>query len=151
MVSTQTSRQRIMDAIELATNQIQLASHLQELIDFDYSDLEVEEDDDKRTKILEKIQKNKLLLDWAVWMRRDTMSYIQDKIENLGQDYWCAFKHALWARWYAQEVYYATRDDKSEQLYKRAKELLMMVLSQFLWLELSKCWRCIEDSLQSKK
>ena len=55
-----------MDAIELATNQIQLASHLQELIDFDYSDLEVEEDDDKRTKILEKIQKNKLLLDWAV-------------------------------------------------------------------------------------
>lgn len=55
MVSSQTSRQRVMDAIELATNQIQLASHLQELIDFDYSDLEIEENDDKRRDILKKI------------------------------------------------------------------------------------------------
>ena len=95
MVSTQTSRQRIMDAIELATNQIQLASHLQELIDFDYSDLEVEENDDKRTKIIERIQKNNLMLQHAVSLRRDVMSHIQAKVENFDQDYRCAFKHAL--------------------------------------------------------
>jgi len=74
----QTSRQWVMDLIEAIINQIQLASHLQELIDFEESDNLV----------------NKFLLDQSVKLRRDMMSQLP--VEN--QDYRCALKHAL-ASW----------------------------------------------------
>jgi hypothetical protein len=65
----QTSRQWVMDLIEAIINQIQLASHLQELIDFEESDNLV----------------NKFLLDQSVKLRRDMMSQLP--VEN--QDYRC--------------------------------------------------------------
>lgn len=72
----QTSRHYIFDAIEFCVNQIQLASHLQELIDYDYSDLQIE-DDDKRPPIEQRMFVNKMLLDDAIAMRRDMMTKIQ--------------------------------------------------------------------------
>lgn len=52
-----------------------------------------------------------MMLNQAISMRRDVMTYIQNKFEEYDKDYRCALKHSLASRGYSQEVYYATGDE----------------------------------------
>jgi len=138
-----TSRMYILDLVEAIINQIQLASHCQELLHFYSAELQRTTDDVYWWMM--DIQQD--LLDKAVDMRRVMMEKL--KTENSDEKMWCSLKHALSAYWFMLEVSYANKTDLAYKiLAHQAYEQLMKVLSIFMWLdEIVTCGRCLCDQI----
>ena len=138
-----TSREYIYDLMEAITNQIQIASHLQELITNDRSDFNIDKDN---KEILSRISINAMLLEQSISIRRDMMKKLEQEFSS-DHKYWCLFKHALASRWFSLEVTYANNDYVT--ISQRVSEQMFMIVSQFLWTKLTNCWRCLLDSISN--
>lgn len=124
-----TSRQPIIDIVELITNLIASTSHLQELIDW-------EEDVDRKDELQQQLYE-------LVDMRRAIMKEIQCKDNK----YWCSLKHAIAQRGFAIEILYATRDMFRQDVVDSLTKYMYKTLSAYMWLEISDCGRCLADQL----
>lgn len=128
---TTTSRQPIIDIIELIANLIASASHLQEMI-------ENEEDFDKRDEYTNQLYE---LID----IRREVMKQIECK-DNTWR---CSLKHSI-AQWnYALEVYYADRNKNNEDIVSALTKYMYTVISRYMGVDVVNCSRCLEDQILS--
>lgn len=128
-----TSRQPIIDMIELIANLIASASHLQEMI-------ENEEDLDKKDEYTNQLYE---LID----IRREVMKQIECK-DNTWR---CSLKHSI-AQWnYALEIYYADRNKNNEDIVSALTKYMYTVISRYMWVEISDCSRCIMDAITHHK
>lgn len=143
----QTSRARLIDAVELIANDIAQASHIQEKINNIEQDLELWEWDEKG--LLVKKQDLILLLSDVVKRRRDTMTTIKEAFPEWDGDFWCSLKHAIASYWYATELYYA--NENFYPIQRSSYETMIEVISSFIWVEITSCWRCLHDQLLSNK
>ena len=126
---TTTSRQPIIDIIELIANLIASASHLQEMI-------ENEEDLDIRDEYTNQLYE---LID----IRREVMKQIECK-DNKWR---CSLKHAI-AQWnYALEIYYAERTKQNEDIVSALTKYMYTVISRYMGVEIVDCSRCLIDAL----
>lgn len=130
---TTTSRQPIIDIIELIANLIASASHLQELI-------ESEEDLNKKDEYIEQLYE---LID----IRREVMKQIECK-DNTWR---CSLKHAIAQRWYVVEIYYTERTHEREELLSVLTKYMYKTISRYMWVEISDCSRCLADALANNK
>lgn len=124
-----TSRQPIMDMIELISNLIASASHLQELIDW-------EEDLDRKDELQQQLYN-------LVDMRRAIMKEIQCKDNK----YWCSLKHAIAQRWFAIEVLYAERNIFRQEVVDWLTKFMYQTISAYMWLDIVDCGRCLADRM----
>lgn len=141
-----TSRMYVLDLVEAIINQIQLASHCQELLHFYFTEFKKEED----KKFLELMDIQQELLDDSLIMRREMMNRL--KTETSDVKYWCSLKHAMSAYWFSLEVHYANPDDfQFKYMAQKTYEQMMIVLSLFMGLpEIVTCWRCLCDQIIEK-
>lgn len=150
MDKKQTSRGRILDAVNLMCEQVAIASHCQELINIYTIDIKTFEEwkwvtvEDLTNKLM--IQKN--ILEKSVSMRRSIMSKIAE-MHPWDHHVRCSLKHALWLYQFATEVLYANPDDifwiKQQQ---ECYEIMIGVLWLFCGVkEFVTCGRCLEDEL----
>lgn len=147
---TQTSRQWILDAVELIANLIAMSSHAQELINIytiDFNGASESEQDD----IISKINEQKIFLSEANRIRRNYMSALEKEF-GAEKQLWCEFKHAVGTYGFACEVYAANPSNPVlEGGQQDCYELMNKVISAFLNLdELLPCGRCLADKLNSK-
>lgn len=127
----QTSRHRILDAVELIGNLIASASHYQELI------TAVDQSEEKVVQYTEQLKR-------VVALRRDIMS----QLEKQDDEVWCLLKHSIAQYTYATELYYANFDSPFFQYaQEECSSLMYETLSQFLGMEIVKCGRCLNDEL----
>ena len=141
-----TSRMYVLDLVEAITNQIQFASHCQELLHFYYT--EYNKNEDKLFIWLMEIQQD--LLDNSIIIRRRMMERL--KTETTDEKMRCSLKHAISAYWFALETHYANPDDfEYKYLAQLTYEQMMKCLSIFMWLpEIVTCWRCLCDQILEK-
>lgn len=124
-----TSRQPIIDIVELISNLIASASHLQELI-------ENEEDLDKKDEYTNQLYE---LIDIRRWI----MQQIECKDKNLR----CSLKHSIWQRGFAIEIYYATHDEFWKDVMIALTKYMYKTLSAYMGLEIVDCSRCVADQV----
>ena len=143
----QTSRMYVLDLVEAIINQIQFASHCQELLHFYYTEYNKENNPvfiwlmDIQTDLLEK----------SIKLRRDMMEKL--KTDNTDKMMRCSLKHAMATYGFALEVHYANPEDLPyRHLAQQAYEQMIMVLSIFLWVpEIVTCGRCLCDQITEQK
>lgn len=147
------SRHAVMEVVEIIANYIALQSHYTELYqnkitDLSNPDLFTEEDIVKlqdeaadfwteRTEVLNK--------------RRAAMRILKSMAVDCDEQRWCEMKHKIWVYQFTQEL--VDTDPDNEEYINLAEESyasMVKTLSQFLWVEIATCWRCILDSLQWK-
>lgn len=148
----QTSRQYILDLVEVIINQIQMSSHLQELINVSSIDMKSYIDEGKHDEALTENKKYieyKYLLEDSIKIRRDSMEKLMKEFKG-NYKYRCLFKHSLSSYWFMTEVQYATKwtyDTLQQDCY----EQMIKIISMFLELdEIVTCWRCAMDMLEDK-
>lgn len=130
---TTTSRQPIIDIIELIANLIASASHLQEMI-------ENEEDLDIKDEYTNQLYE---LID----IRREVMKQIECK----NNTWRCSLKHAI-AQWnYALEIYYADRNKQNEDIVSALTKYMYTIISRYMGVDVVDCSRCLADSLANNK
>ena len=122
-----TSRMYILDLIEAIINQIQLASHCQELLHFYYTEYQAKKD----TTLLSLMDIQQELLDNSIEIRRGMMKKLET--ESTDKKMWCSVKHSLSAYGFALEVLYANPEDfEFKYLAQQTYEQLMKILSLFI-------------------
>jgi tRNA A37 threonylcarbamoyladenosine dehydratase len=84
-----TSRMYVLDLIEAITNQIQLASHCQELLHYYFIEYQKKQD----PLLIEYMDIQQELLDDSIEIRRRMMNKL--KTENSDEKMWCTLKHAI--------------------------------------------------------
>lgn len=84
-----TSRMYILDLIEAIINQIQFASHCQELLHYYFTEYQKLQD----PLLMDVMDTQQELLDSSIKIRRDMMERL--KTENGDEKMWCSLKHAL--------------------------------------------------------
>lgn len=89
-----TSREAILDSIELISNQIALASHCQELINTYTIDYEKEKYQSEKDKIIKKIDQQFSILTKSIDMRRELTNQIKSEFDTEPK-LWCSFKHGI--------------------------------------------------------
>ena len=124
-----TSRQPIMDMIELIANLIASVSHLQELIDWEEN---LERKDELQQQLYELVD-----------VRRTIMKEIQCKDNK----YRCSLKHAIAQWWFAIEVLYATRDELWKDIVDSLTKYMYKTISAYMGIEIVDCSRCLQDRL----
>lgn len=136
----------ILDLVEAIINQIQIASHCQELLHFYF--IEYKKSEDKTFIELMDIQQD--ILDNSIKIRRDMMEQL--KMEGWDEKMWCSVKHAFAAYWFSLEVHYAKPDNFAYKfLAQQTYEQMITILSLFVWVpEIVTCWRCLCDQLIEK-
>ena len=153
MGNKDSSRHAVMEVIEIIANLQALQSHYTELYqnrvtDLSHPELFTEEEVAKfqeeaagfweeRTKVLNK--------------RRDVMRILKAMAVDCDEQRWCEMKHKIWVYQFTQEL--VDTDPDNEEYINLAEESytsMVKTLSQFLWVEIATCWRCILDSLQWK-
>lgn len=133
----QTSRSRVLDGVEMIGQLLALNSHLQEICDSYWKSDEVSDEELESCK-------------WMIRMNNSVRRGIMDKIKTENSDHkrWCAVKHSIFAYELSCEVMYANVWDEDIANYQSmCAENMYNILSRFLWLEVTLCWRCINDEL----
>ena len=125
-----TSRVPLWDIIETIANLIASASHLQELIS---AEAETEENKDRY---------NDMLLELV-----DIRRAIMDQLPKWDTKVWCNVKHAIAQWWFALEIYYAERTDFWKDIVDWLSKYMYKIISEYLGMEISDCWRCINDMI----
>ena len=143
----QTSRLRVLDAVELIANQIAIGSHCQELINEYMADYDLEPTEDLRIKLLH--QQN--LLWQSISLRRMIMDNLLQSFEESDKNFRCSFKHAVASYMFATEcAHISCQNIWWEVIQQRAYYQMIQVLSLFLGIEPQLCWRCLQDILHDK-
>ena len=133
----QTSRNWLVDGIELIWQLLAINSHWQELLNSAEDYVTVEE-----KELMQSI------VDTNNSMRRQLMQQIFDTFE-WDHKYWCLVKHTIFAYELSCELLYsdplnktfiATQQECSETMYK--------VLSKFIWTDVVTCWRCLNEIIE---
>lgn len=151
MSLSQTSRDSILDTIDLISNLASVPSHSQEVLrelrkEFEITGLDETKENIEILEILE--------LD-SLKLRRDIMTQILEELDG-DSKYWCLMKHLIVSYGLSQELLQANYSNKSEEKYKnftdRSFQLLLVGLKLFLKLpEIPTCSRCLSDATQSIK
>jgi len=144
----QTSRWRLLDAVNLMAENIALASHYQELLNVYRFDVDNAADELQILELNTKIENINTLLSSCIKIRRDIMSEI-DRQFQWDKQIWCAFKHSVWSYQYATECLYANQESLfRKDMQQKCYEDMVSVLWLFCGLkELIACSRCLEDQL----
>ncbi len=149
MENKNSSRWRVLDAIELMVNQIAIVSHCQEVINeltIEYNSVSDPED---VTQVLRDIVTYEEVLTNALESRRDIQKMLMDEFSG-NKKAWCLFKHAVAAYWYATEVKDATPD--AVRIQQKAYEDMIRIAGIFFWVEVeTDCARCLFDQLLISK
>lgn len=144
----QTSRLRVLDAVELIANQIALSSHCQELINELMSDYELEPTEDLSIKI----KNQQSILAQSIRLRRMVMENLLVSFESSDKELRCTFKHAVASYMYATECAHVSGQNIwREDIQQRAYIQMIQVLSMFLGVEVQLCGRCLQDILSYKQ
>ena len=144
----QTSRLRVLDAVELIANQIAISSHCQELINELMSDYELEPTEELSTKI----KNQQSILAQSIGLRRMVMDNLLVSFESSDKELRCTFKHAVASYMYATECAHVSGQNIwRETIQQRAYLQMIQVLSMFLGIEPQLCGRCLQDILSDKQ
>lgn len=144
----QTSRLRVLDAVELIANQIAISSHCQELINELMSDYELEPTEELSTKI----KNQQSILAQSIGLRRMVMDNLLVSFESSDKELRCTFKHAVASYMYATECSHVSGQNIwRETIQQRAYLQMIQVLSMFLGIEPQLCGRCLQDILSDKQ
>lgn len=143
----QTSRLRVLDAVELIANQIAIGSHCQELINEYMTDYELEPTEELKQKIIN--QQN--IFAQALSLRRSIMENILQIFEWSDKNQRCLFKHAVASYMFATECKDAATSICREDIQQKAYYQMLQVLSMFLGVEPQLCGRCLQDILFAKQ
>ena len=136
----QSSRSRIVDAVEYIANNIAMASHLQELIN--------SSDNEEVTSEMIAIARPRIQS--LNKSRRELMWEIRD-LYNGNMHLWCALKHAIAMYGYATELLYADTENVAfARIQQWASETMYETLSQFIGEEVTTCGRCFNDELDKE-
>lgn len=151
MSLAQTSRDSILDTIDLISNLAATPSHSQELLRELRKEFEITGQLETETKIqeIEQIEKE------SINIRRDLMTLLLEELQG-DSKFWCLTKHLIASYGLSQELlqaYYGTQNEsKYKSITDRVFNILLLDLKFFLSLpEIPTCSRCLSDSLQSKK
>jgi hypothetical protein len=82
------------------------------------------------------------------------MESLFNAVENWNHQYWCLFKHALWAYQYATECLYANLWNPWiwNEICVKSYTNLIAIANKFLWWDwIETCWRCLADKFESNK
>ena len=138
----QTSRNRLIDAIEYIANLIAYSSHLQELIDWYWTNWDI---------LLEDFHFAVAELESSIQDRRDMMQLIKDQFKG-NEKIWCKVKHAIAWYWYMTEILYADlNNSKIKELHESASKRMYRTVSKFIWWEVVACWRCLSEQIEVLK
>lgn len=133
----QSSRSRIVDAVEYIANNIAMISHLQEVINSGDNEEVTEEMISIARPRIQDLNES----------RRELMTEIK-KLYNGNMHLWCALKHSIAMYGYATELLYANPDNIAfAKIQQWASETMYETLSQFIWQEVTTCWRCFNDEI----
>ena len=143
----QTSRLRVLDAVELIANQIAIGSHCQELINEYITDYELEPSEELKQKIIN--QEN--ILAQSISMRRMVMENLLEIFESSDKNMRCTFKHAVASYMFATECVQAATSICRSDVQQKAYLQMIQVLSMFLGVEPQLCGRCLQDILSGKQ
>lgn len=135
----QTSRHRLLDAVELIWQQCALVSHCQEIIDSYWTSEEVTIED---VTLAEETIIN------CNSVRRNIMQNIllHFKWNKL---YWCQVKHSVFAYELSCELLYADWNNISFlENQRKCAENMYKILSKFINQDVVVCWRCLNDALE---
>jgi hypothetical protein len=84
-------------------------------------------------------------------LRKVAMNVLKDLSPNYNHRYWCLVKHTIASYQYACELWDTDRDNRTYQsLVLDCAQLMYKMLSQFMWVDLATCWRCLHDELEDK-
>lgn len=143
----QTSRLRVLDAVELIANQIAISSHCQELINEFMSDYDLEPTEELKQKIIDQ----QSILSQSITMRRMVMENLLETFESSDKNLRCTFKHAVASYMFATECAHAMTAICREDIQQRAYLQMIQILSMFLGIEPQLCGRCLQDILLGKQ
>ena len=148
----ETSRHRLLDAIECIKNLEAVVSHCNEIRDA-YYDAYMREDpelpENRANGIVNKYELCGRIKQIAIKSRRKIMKKIYNFFDdNSDHEFRCLFKHTVSAKQFIDEVDDATDVlffDESQELYK----MMSLAISGFLWEKPQTCARCLLDDLLS--
>jgi len=144
----QTSRLRILDAVELIANQIAIVSHCQEIINELMADYETEPSE----KLQQQLMDQQSIMHQANTIRRMAMDSLLNSSDETDKNQWCVFKHAVWSYMFAMECSHVLwQSIDRANIQERAYMQMLQVLSMFLGVEPQLCWRCLADILTNNK
>lgn len=153
MPENNTQRWPAVDVLELVANLIATYSHIFEI----YNENEVyikwlQETwwEEFETRLWEMELLEEMIAD-AYRLRKTAMNVLKDLSPNYNHKRWCVSKHLIGAYQYACELWDTDRDNEVyQQLVLDTTQLMYKALSQFMWVELATCWRCLSDSIEDK-
>lgn len=145
--SSQTSRDIVLDLVELITNQIALVSHLTELyidkakLAKETANIEIESESES---ILNQMIK-------ATKIRRNLMSELANSFPDNNHYYWCSLKHCIASYGFMCEILNAQPNNKNYQgMVVEVADQMIEIISKYLNIEITTCARCLSDMLAEK-
>ena len=136
-----TSRHRILDAIECIKNCEAIVSHCNEIMD------SIHDNVSKNDKAYDKYMNLNHMREIATNTRRKVMRKVFSSFDKADHEYWCILKHAVAAKWFIDEVVAADEDwlwsTEPQELY----QLMSLAISSFIWEKPQLCARCMADDL----
>ena len=147
----ETSRHRLLDAIECIKNCEAIVSHCNEIMDSYYDKYNETEDiwDPKPSPVVRKYESCSKMKAMATKIRRRMMKKIFDRFEDADHDYRCILKHAASVKQFADEVDDAEASGIFREDTASSYKLMSLALSLFVWEEPQLCARCMLDDLLS--
>lgn len=154
MPENNTQRWPAVDIVELIANLIAAYSHLFEL----YNDNEVyirgmqEVWWEEFEKKLDEMPFLEDAINTVYRLRKTAMNVLKDLSPNYNYKYRCLLKHTIASYQYASELWDTDRGNSTYQnLLFDCAQLMYKMLSWFMGVEQSTCWRCLNDSLEEAK
>lgn len=151
----ETQRWPHLDVVELIANLIASYSHLFELYNSENVELDkyVEYpsvmDDEQAHSLQEGIIKKEELIEKVYSLRKLAMSVLKDLSPEYNKKIHCLLKHAIASYEYAQELWDTDRTNlKYQELALDCTQYMYFILSMYMWVEPSLCWRCLQDALE---
>jgi hypothetical protein len=133
----QTSRNWLIDAVELIWQLLAVNSHWQELINSTDSFVSAEE-----KEVLSSI----VSINNA--MRRHLMQQIFDTF-SWDHKYWCLLKHAIFSYELSCELLYSDSENKMFiALQQECSDNMYKILSKFIGTDVVMCWRCLNEIIE---
>ena len=145
----ETSRHRLLDAIECIKNCEAIVSHCNEIMDSYYDKYNETEDigDPKQSPVVRKYESCSKMKAMATKIRRRMMKKIFDRFEDADHDYRCILKHAVSVKQFADEVDDAEASGIFREDTASSYKLMSLALSLFVWEEPQLCARCMLDDM----
>lgn len=136
----QTSRNWILDAVELAGQLMAENSHLQEIQNSYGENPDVSEED-------------RMLCSSQIIVNNSLRRKIMEEIgKGWDHKYRCATKHAIFAYELACEVLYANPNNTDiQEIQDQCSKNMYAMLSKFMGMEMVMCGRCFDDALNEKQ